>query len=50
MGAGMNYMMGTGKLSLDARYTLGVTKIFKTTPQPNVRNSAISLMVGYSFR
>jgi hypothetical protein len=50
MGAGLNYMMGSGKLSLDARYTLGVTKIFKTTPQPNVRNSAISLMAGYSFR
>jgi hypothetical protein len=50
LGAGLNYMMGTGKLSLDARYTLGVTKIYKTTPQPNVRNSAISLMAGYSFR
>jgi hypothetical protein len=50
MGAGLNYPMGNGKLSFDARYTLGVTKIYKTTPQPNIRNSAISFMAGYSFR
>ncbi len=49
-GAGVGYGLGSGKLSLDARYTLGVTKIYKTTPQPNIRNSSISLLAGYSFR
>ena len=48
-GAGVGYGLGDGRLSLDARYSLGITKIYKTTPQPNIRNSSLSLMVGYSF-
>jgi hypothetical protein len=55
IGAGLSYPMSSGKLTLDARYNLGITKIYKTTPlantaQPNLRNSAIALMLGYSFR
>jgi hypothetical protein len=55
MGAGVSYPMSSGKLTLDARYNLGISKVYKSTPvpgvpQPNLRNSAIALMLGYSFR
>ncbi len=51
-GAGLAYPMSTGKITLDARYNLGITKVYKNTisPQPNVRNSAVALMLGYSFK
>ncbi len=55
VGAGLSYPMSVGKLTLDARYTFSISKIYKATPlpgvgQPDIRNSAIALMLGYSFK
>lgn len=54
-GAGLAYPMSMGKITLDARYNLGITKVYKSTPvagfsQPNLRNSAVALMLGFSFK
>ncbi|MBA7471675.1 hypothetical protein ES707_06984 [subsurface metagenome] len=51
-GGGVDFALGQGKLTVDARYTLGLT----TTREPedpdekiDMKNGAISIMVGYSF-
>ena len=50
-GGGIDFALGQGKLTVDARYTLGLT----TTREPeegdeiDIKNGVISLMVGYSF-
>lgn len=50
-GGGIDFALGQGKLTVDARYTLGLT----TTREPedeeevDVKNGVISIMVGYSF-
>jgi len=50
-GGGVDFALGQGKLTVDARYTLGLT----TTREPedgeevDVKNGVISIMVGYSF-
>ena len=50
-GGGVDFALGQGKLTVDARYTLGLT----TTREPedgeevDVKNGVISIMVGYFF-
>jgi len=50
-GGGVDFALGMGKLTVDARYTLGLT----TTREPedgeevDVKNGVISIMVGYFF-
>ena len=49
-GAGFTYMMQNGGgVTFDARYTLGLAKIYDTTEDVNVKNGVFSFMVGYSF-
>lgn len=59
VGAGVDFGMGKGKVTLDARYDLGLSKItnftdeqlegMDMTEQPNVKTATIAFMVGYSF-
>lgn len=51
-GAGIDFGLGQGKLTVDARYTLGLTKVQKPEEEEeevDMKNGAISIMVGYSF-
>jgi hypothetical protein len=59
-GAGVDVAMGEkGKLTFDARYTLGLTNLYDLTedeatamgidPDASVKNANISVMVGYAF-
>jgi len=58
-GAGVGYQMEKGLLFLEARYEIGMTGIMDFTDdeldamemdaQPDVKNSVISIMVGYGF-
>lgn len=50
LGAGTSYAISRGQLSLDARYTLGFTKIDNTPAHLNVRNSDFVFLLGYSFK
>ncbi len=43
--------IGIGKISVDIRYTMGLTKLIEIEGEPgNLKNSVFSLMVGYSFK
>jgi hypothetical protein len=53
-GAGLAYQMEGGALTLEFRYEVGMISIAKneieeTGDKPDVKNSVISLMVGYAF-
>ena len=48
-GGGMAFAVGSGALTLDARYTLGLTTIDNSDESDDIKNSAISVMVGYAF-
>jgi hypothetical protein len=52
-GAAVAYQMEKGALSLEARYEVGMTTLAKneddTGSKPDVKNSVISIMVGYAF-
>ena len=48
-GAGLDYEMGSGILTFDARYALGLTDIDDTDDSTEVSNRVISIMVGYGF-
>jgi len=48
-GGGMAFAAGSGSVVLDARYTLGLTSIDDTEDSGDVKNGAISVMVGYAF-
>lgn len=47
LGAGVAVKMGTGNILVEARYNMGLTKVFED-PLEN-KNTAFSLMVGYGF-
>lgn len=47
VGAGFDFpVMGIGALNLDARYTRGLSRLYESG---EIRNSAFSVMLGYSF-
>ncbi|UCB52659.1 MAG: PorT family protein [Candidatus Zixiibacteriota bacterium] len=46
-GGGVDFELGQGELTADARYNLGLAKIFDSPM--DVRNRVISVMLGYSF-
>lgn len=49
-GAGFGMAMGEGQLTLDARYTLGMTEINDDPDDPiDLKNTNISIMLGFSF-
>lgn len=48
-GVGANFPVGTGSLSLDIRYDLGLSKVIDAAPAPKINNSAITFLVGYGF-
>jgi hypothetical protein len=54
-GAGIGAKMTKGELFIDARYDLGLSKVYKeytvldVTYTPNVKNSSILVLVGYKF-
>jgi outer membrane protein W len=50
-GIGADYaLMNAGKITLDARYFIGVTKVDNSPAKLNQRNNNFSFLVGYSFR
>jgi len=48
-GAGADFLMGTGKITFDVRYDLGLTSTDDSGFDADVKNSAISFFVGYGF-
>ena len=46
-GGGVDFELGQGELTVDARYTLGLAKIYDSGI--DVKNRVISVMLGYSF-
>lgn len=50
-GGGIDFGLGRGKLTVDARYTLGLTKVHEPEEgeEIDIKNGAISIMVGYFF-
>jgi hypothetical protein len=49
VGAGVDFDMGTGKVTLDGRYTLGLMSIDDSGEEQDWKNGAISVMLGYMF-
>jgi hypothetical protein len=49
VGAGVDFDLGTGKVTLDGRYTLGLMSIDDSGDEEDWKNGAISVMVGYMF-
>jgi len=47
VGGGVDFELGQGELTVDARYTLGLAKIYDSGI--DVKNRVISVMLGYSF-
>ncbi len=48
-GAGVGFEITQGTITLDARYTLGLTTIDDTADEFDVKNGVISIMGGFSF-
>lgn len=48
-GAGVDFVLGSSKVTVDARYTLGLTTIDASEGEADVKNGVFSLMVGYSL-
>jgi hypothetical protein len=48
-GAGAEIPMGSGKLTFDVRYEVGLTKIDNTAAKAKINNSAITFLLGYGF-
>ncbi|GAF67290.1 unnamed protein product, partial [marine sediment metagenome] len=46
VGGGVDFALGSSKITVDARYTLGLTTMFD---DDDVKNGVISFMVGGSF-
>ncbi len=55
VGAGIGFPVTRGKITIDGRYDLGLTKPWKSVDTqigpvvPDIKNGAILLLVGYSF-
>jgi hypothetical protein len=52
-GLGADFMLAKGKITLDARYDLGLSKIMKAEDngdQANTKTGTIAVFVGYSFK
>ena len=50
LGGGVGFGAGPGEVVVDTRYTLGLTSVDESEWDMDVKNGAISLMVGYSFK
>jgi len=48
-GAGVDLALGSSKVTVDARYTLGLTTIDASEWEADIKNGVFSLMVGYSL-
>lgn len=48
-GGGVDFALGQGKLTVDARYTLGLATTDDSEEELDIKNGVISIMVGYSF-
>jgi hypothetical protein len=49
-GAEADYMLEKGCVLLDVRYDLGLTSIMKSSEDKEVKNSVISIMIGYGMQ
>ncbi|MCK4321302.1 PorT family protein [candidate division WOR-3 bacterium] len=48
-GAGVDFDLGTGKVTIDGRYTYGFTSIDDTGLDADIKNGGLSVFVGYLF-
>lgn len=48
-GGGVGFAMGSGTMTFDGRYTMGMTSIDDTEYEDDVKNTNISFMLGYGF-
>lgn len=48
-GVGADYLLGTGKITFDVRYNVGLTSTDDSGNDFDVKNSAITFLVGYGF-
>ncbi len=48
-GGGVDFALGSSKVTVDARYTLGLTTIDASEWEADIKNGVFSLMVGYSL-
>lgn len=49
VGAGVDFDLGTGKVTVDARYNYGLTSIDDSGEEFDIKNGGISAFVGYLF-
>ncbi len=49
LGGGLDYSIGVGELTFDARYALGLSSFDDTADEDDVRNTGIMFMVGYGL-
>ena len=48
-GGGVDFALGSMKVTVDARYTLGLASMYESDADTDVKNGVISLMVGLSL-
>ena len=48
-GGGVDFPVGSGVMTLDGRYTMGMSKVPDADIEIDVKNTNISFMVGYGF-
>jgi hypothetical protein len=49
-GGGLDFWAPLGKIMLDARYTMGLTTVYESDIDLDMRNSVFSLTLGYCFQ
>jgi hypothetical protein len=49
-GGGIDFAVGSGLLMFDVRYTMGMTKVDDSEDKLDMKNKAITIMVGYGFK
>ncbi len=49
LGGGLDYSIGVGELTFDARYALGLSSFDDTADEDDVKNTGIMFMVGYGL-
>ena len=48
-GGGVLYGVGPGNITADLRYQFGLTTITNTSPDSRIKNSVLSISIGYLF-
>ena len=49
-GGGVDFAVGNGLLIFDVRYTMGMTKVYDTEDDWDIKNKAFTILAGYGFK